>query len=245
MRLTFGLAWIGLAYAVFGAESAWAQVDYSGKMVYGMFGPRVLGETLQSPVRRADRGIARDAYGVFVGINRSYSGRRFPEANPRAAAKEPAPVPPAPEALPETQPAPDEWLRTEGSGANIAPSPWSIEADLPDSSSLHGPRRTPYHVGGTAVLVGLPSDSPASDPFSRRIAAVLEKTARIKTLAPIRVVVVHETAILRGRVATSQDRELAENLVRLEPGIWSVKNELVVEETSRIAVNGTRPTGTP
>jgi hypothetical protein len=245
MRLTFGLAWLGLAYVAFGAETAWAQVDYSGKVVYGMFGPRVLGETLQSPVRRTDRGIARDAYGDFVGINRSYSGRRFPEVKPRAAAKEPAPVPPAPEALPETQPAPDEWLRTQSSASEVAPSPWSIGEDLRDTSLLRSPRRTPDHVGGTAVLVGFPSGAPTSDPFSRRVAAVLERTARIKTLSPIRVAVVHETAILRGHVATKEDRELAENLVRLEPGIWEVKNELVVEGTRRVAATGSRPIGAP
>jgi hypothetical protein len=243
MRLSFGLTWIAVAWGACLAETAWAQRDYSGKVVYGMFGPRVLGETLQSPVQRVERGIARDAYGDFVGINRSYSGLRFPGAKPRPPAVEPEPMPWEPEAQPEIQPAPDEWLRTRGSGADIIPSPRSIDVDLPDSSSLRGPSRTPALAGGTAVMVGFPSRAPASDPFARRIAAVLERTTRIHKVSPIRVVVVHETAILRGRVATRQDRELAENIVRFEPGVWDVKNELVVEDSPRVATADARPGG--
>ncbi len=93
------------------------------------------------------------------------------------------------------------------------------------------------------MVVGFPSSLPATDPFTNRIAAVLERTTRIKKLSPIRVDVANETAILRGRVATQQDRELAENLVRLEPGIWDVKNELVVEESAHVAAANARPAG--
>jgi hypothetical protein len=243
MRLSLGLVWTTLAWAAGGVETARAQVDYSGKVVHGMFGPRILGETLQSPVQRVERGIARDAYGDFVGINRAYSGRRFPEARPRIPAIEPAPA--QPEAPPEIQPLPDEWLRTRQSGAEAIPSPWTIDAETPESSSLRGPGRTPGRAGGPAVLVAFPAGPPASDPFAARIAATLERATRIKRLSPIRVTVANETAILRGRVATSQDRELAENLVRLEPGVWEVKNELVVEGMGRVAATGARPARTP
>jgi osmotically-inducible protein OsmY len=79
-------------------------------------------------------------------------------------------------------------------------------------------------------VVGFRSGSPAMDPFAERIATLLERTVQIKKLSPIRVEVRGETAILRGRVATQEDRQLAENLVRLEPGIWDVKNELTAIE---------------
>ncbi len=39
------------------------------------------------------------------------------------------------------------------------------------------------------------------------------------------------TAILRGVIATDHDRRVAERIVRLEPGVWRVKNELTVPET--------------
>jgi osmotically-inducible protein OsmY len=55
--------------------------------------------------------------------------------------------------------------------------------------------------------------------------------------------VVGETAILRGRVATRQDRELAENLVRLEPGVWDVKNLLIAEDSPRVTTINVRPAG--
>jgi len=81
------------------------------------------------------------------------------------------------------------------------------------------------------------------DPFSGRIASALEGTAQIKKRSPIRVDVVGETAILRGRVATQRDRELAENLVRFEPGIWDVKNLLIADDAPRVTRIGIRPIG--
>ena len=39
------------------------------------------------------------------------------------------------------------------------------------------------------------------------------------------------TATLRGAVATDHDRRVAERMVRLEPGVWRVKNDLTVPET--------------
>ncbi|MHB1034225.1 MAG: BON domain-containing protein [Pirellulales bacterium] len=42
------------------------------------------------------------------------------------------------------------------------------------------------------------------------------------------VTVVGETAVLRGVVASTHARDLAEQMVRLEPGIWNVRNELQV-----------------
>jgi osmotically-inducible protein OsmY len=81
------------------------------------------------------------------------------------------------------------------------------------------------------------------DPFSGRIASMIERTAQIKKRSPIRVDVVSETAILRGRVATQQDRELAENLVRLEPGIWDVKNLLIADDSARVTTISIRSAG--
>jgi len=72
----------------------------------------------------------------------------------------------------------------------------------------------------------------AQPEFSSRttdtVARLIEKAGRIRKLSPIRVTEQGDTLILRGRVATRADRDLAENLARLEPGVWNVRNELVV-----------------
>lgn len=227
-------------------EIASAQDSSAGRVVYGMFGPRVLGQPLQSPVQRADRGIARDAYGNFLGVNRAYSGRRFPEPGARSLTPQPASIPPQPEISPEPAPAPDHWLRTEGDEAAIAPSPWTSDEIQPGSASLEqgntGDQRASQ---GKVALVGLSGNARSVDSFAGRIATMLERMPQIAKRSPIRVTVVRETAILRGRVASPRDRELAENVVRLEPGIWDVRNELTVEELPRIAAAPTAGSGRP
>jgi len=259
MRTAFSAALVALTLAIASAERASAQGTYSGKAVYGMFGPRVLGETQQSPVERRERGIARDAYGDFLGRNQAYSGMRFPEArarepgtvgapiSPQREALPPAAPPPAapslPEEVPESQPLPDEWLRSPGVQLDMTPQSSPAELGLPDSSSLRGPRSGAEGPGWAAAMVGYPSARPAMDPFSGRIASMLQSTAQIKKRSSIRVDVVGETAILRGRVATQQDRELAENLVRLEPGIWEVKNLLIAEDSARVTTISIRAAG--
>jgi osmotically-inducible protein OsmY len=73
------------------------------------------------------------------------------------------------------------------------------------------------------------------------VAKLIAKTAQVRKLSPIRVTEQGDTLILRGRVATRADRDLAENLARLEPGVWNVRNELVVggePDTSPAGVTG-------
>jgi len=233
------------------ASGGRAQESAAGKVVYGMFGPRVLGQTLQSPVQRPDRGIARDAYGNFLGVNRAYSGRRFPEPGVRSVAPEPRPIfrepetPREPEIPPERPSRPDEWLRTEGGEAEASPPPWRMDEGGSDSASLDRGGTGSRFSGARNVMVSLPSDVTAADPLAGRIARLLERMPQIMKRSPIRVTVVGETAILRGRVASNHDRELAENLVRLEPGIWEVRNELLVEESPRVAAAPATGSGRP
>lgn len=259
MRITFSAALIALTIAAASAQRASAQGTYSGKAVYGVFGPRVLGETLQSPVQRQQpqRGITRDPYGDFLGRNPSYAGSRFPEA--RGAEPERSPTPPPrelpppaefpsempslPEPMPESAPLPDEWLRSPASQLEMAPPSQPAEPSSPDSSWLPGLPDGSRDAGRAAKMAGYSSTLPAMDPFSARIASMLQHTVQIKKRTPIRVDVVGETAVLRGRVATQQDRDLAENLVRLEPGVWDVKNLLFAEDARRVATAGIRPAG--
>jgi len=219
-----------------------AQGTYSGKVVYGRFGPRVLGETLQSPVVRPDRGIARDAYGNFLGRNRDYPGKLFSSTPRPMTSRIPVAPGPGPEVVPEPLPEaparPDEWLRSRGPGAEAVPE--APAGSVPESG-------VPPNAGGriapaaaSPVAVSFAPSQPARSPADG-IAAVLRVAPQITASSTIRVTVQNETAILRGEVATPHDRELAENLARFEPGIWDVKNELVVRSAANVAAANVRP----
>lgn len=74
-----------------------------------------------------------------------------------------------------------------------------------------------------------PGPLPAPSDAGAALSAMLERSTRIQKRSALSVTVKDNTAILRGRVATEHDRSLAAALVLLEPGIWQVQNELVVE----------------
>lgn len=57
----------------------------------------------------------------------------------------------------------------------------------------------------------------------------LQTTPGLKVHLPLSATVEGQTVVLRGQVASDHDRLLAEQLARLEPGVWQVKNELVVK----------------
>jgi len=87
-----------------------------------------------------------------------------------------------------------------------------------------------------SLTLGFRPLGPQLDPrgFDQRgivLTKILERSSRVQIIAPVEVAVEGQTAILRGTVASQHDRVLAEQLVRLEPGIWDVRNELVVEES--------------
>ena len=56
----------------------------------------------------------------------------------------------------------------------------------------------------------------------------LQNSSRIRWTSPLELTVDGQTAILRGEVATSRDRELAQAWAEFEPGISDVQNDLTV-----------------
>ena len=64
------------------------------------------------------------------------------------------------------------------------------------------------------------------------LATRLSGISRLQMRSPVEVLIEGRTATLRGEVATEHGRVLAEQLARLEPGIWNVRNELVVAASS-------------
>ena len=83
------------------------------------------------------------------------------------------------------------------------------------------------------------STPPSAQKLSSSMTQRLARLPAIHWSTPGQVVIHGRTAVLRGVVATAHDRDLAEQVVRLEPGIEQVQNLLVV------AANSTKPAKQP
>jgi len=80
----------------------------------------------------------------------------------------------------------------------------------------------------TTVTLGFAAPSAASSEVANTIAKRLSSLPSLHFLTPVQVEVVGRTAILRGRIATEHERELAEHVLLLEAAIDRVENFLVV-----------------
>jgi hypothetical protein len=72
---------------------------------------------------------------------------------------------------------------------------------------------------------------PSADKLSTSLTGRLATLSAIHTQAPIQVKAQGRTVVLQGVVTTEHDRALAEQVVRLEPGVDQVTNELVVADS--------------
>lgn len=86
----------------------------------------------------------------------------------------------------------------------------------------------------TRLSVGFdaPSASDRTSVAATRTLERLTREGRLGVTAPIEVESQGATVVLRGTVATEHDRNLAEQLVRLEPGVSAVRNELTLATDS-------------
>ena len=84
----------------------------------------------------------------------------------------------------------------------------------------------------TQIRSVLRVDIPVTRPDPNHVtAALVQRLTQVPSLhfqGPVQVDLVGTTAVLRGTVATQHDRDLAAQLVRLEPGVGQVQNEIVV-----------------
>jgi hypothetical protein len=136
------------------------------------------------------------------------------------------------EGVPGAEPLGDRLGQAAGQPAEPGTQPQEI---------LGGPRAAP--VGG--IPGGAGSPTPAAPrggrpsfrwnanslrmlPAESRLAERLRVVLRDRLRSPLSVSIEHETAILRGAVASQYDRTLAGHLARFEPGVRNVKNELTV-----------------
>jgi hypothetical protein len=91
--------------------------------------------------------------------------------------------------------------------------------------SSFGVRRAPAY----ATTIGFPYRLPSGVQLQSDLQGVINRSEALAGAKDnIRVAVTGRLAVLQGAVATPHDRRLAEALVRLEPGVADVQNDLVV-----------------
>lgn len=129
---------------------------------------------------------------------------------------------------PTTAPAEEMWFRSPPGGTartSVLSQPGSS-----GSGAQPGPLATatgvPRFPQASLEIGFVPGSNPRGPgPF---LTALLGGTPQIARMSPISVTMENDTAVLRGRVRTQRDRQLAEDIVRLEPGVWQVRNELEI-----------------
>ena len=85
--------------------------------------------------------------------------------------------------------------------------------------------RTGPSVGATLVF------APATQPSAERrtdLQSIVARSSSISAPAGVNVVMDSGVVVLRGTVANSDEKRLVENMVRLQPGVHDLRNELEV-----------------
>jgi len=97
-------------------------------------------------------------------------------------------------------------------------------------ASSYGVRRAPQY----ATTLGFDYRPPAPSKLQTDLQGVINRSSALNGVREnIRIVMVGRVAVLIGNVTTPRERQLAEALVRLEPGVAEVRNEIIVVRPSR------------
>ena len=126
----------------------------------------------------------------------------------------------------EFQNSPDRWFRG-------APAPAQPDQQFPTTNPGASPQRYAPPLGlGPAGSLG-PSGAAGQSGLSRSSAAALgtriAQTLGTSARSPISATVQGDTVTLQGTVATAADRQLAERLAAMEPGVRRIDNRINVE----------------
>ena len=223
-----------------------------------MFGQRVEGVGL-TPGRSStfsQGGIVRGPGGDFLGRGAYGSGMRFPgqpwqfptatyQSYPEFLGLVPYPpdqIPPAlnlPAPTPPIPPTPNEPMRTgqpPAAEAQPQPGPEQPMRQVVEPQSGISPAAAGSEVA-SAVTVRIPVQTGFRTPQlgdhpAVAVTQLIQRLSEIKKTTPVTVVMQGDTAVLRGEVASEHDRALAESIALLEPGIWDVRNELLIGSRS-------------
>jgi hypothetical protein len=117
-----------------------------------------------------------------------------------------------------------------GLGSGFAGNP-STQANLSAANTGTGPttgaRRIQYYTAST----GFDYRPAGPNQVQGEVERVLSRSTSLGPNRNIQVAVEGPSLVLRGTVASDQDRHLAEALIRLTPGVYEVRNELEVAGT--------------
>jgi hypothetical protein len=95
-------------------------------------------------------------------------------------------------------------------------------------ASSYGARRAPAYI--TVLGETVPPVRPDMLRVRADLQGIIDRAGRLPSRGNIRVLTDGSTVVLRGGVSNDHERRLAEALVRLTPGVRSVRNELVTPE---------------
>jgi hypothetical protein len=83
-------------------------------------------------------------------------------------------------------------------------------------------------------VMGFTTPLPSQEQFRNDLQAVIAaQTDALPSRANIRALTVDNAVVLRGTVVSERERQVAEAIVKLTPGVYNLRNELVVEEPGR------------
>jgi len=168
----------------------------------------------------------------------------------QAAPEQPSAAPPAMDGVPTftppaTVPPPAQPMRLPAPPAAPAPEPMRSPTAVSSETSATSSRTTSA-VSATTSSTGMPgAHGFPSSSAALRAASRAGVASRYPGLASalgrleqswgrgIHLTVQGTTAILQGEVPSHNDRFLIEQLARMEPGIWDVRNELTVANAAR------------
>jgi hypothetical protein len=102
-------------------------------------------------------------------------------------------------------------------------------ATVTSGMSLPGPQSTSRRVPTYSSTVRFRYNAPAPEQRRADLQSILARTSSLTQSAGIQVTMDGPAVVLRGKVADDDERRLAENVLRLSPGVREVRNELEVK----------------
>lgn len=98
------------------------------------------------------------------------------------------------------------------------------------SQTGSGRRSFPYTIGFVPPAGSQPTTVVAPLNFNAELQGVLVRSSSLRSAQGIQVGTQGPVVVLRGKVTSERERDLAEALLRLTPGVREISNELQVEE---------------
>ena len=125
-----------------------------------------------------------------------------------------------------------------GLGLGGFPGNFPSQANLPPGNTATGPNTLSRRTSNYTASPGFDYRPAGPSQVQGAVEQVLARSTSLSPSRNIRVAVEGPAVVLRGTVASEQDRRVAEALIRLTPGVFDVRNELEVPGTVSQAGRG-------